>query len=423
MPRSKAILARAYQILWALGEDLYNGGLNLRTTSLVYTTILSLVPLLAFSFSVLKAMGVHNQLEPVLQRFLQPLGPRSVEVTSRIIGFVENIQVGVLGAVGLGFLLFTVGSLIYKIETGFNYIWDIREARSWPRRLSGYLSVILGGPVLLFTATGMTASAAEADWFQALVAVEPFGTLAALAGQLVPYLLVVAAFTLIYLLIPNTTVPFLTALLGGAVAGLLWQLTGWIFGTFVATSARYTAIYSGFAIGLMFMIWLYLSWLILLVGARVTFYVQHPEYLGQPEADTPLRGRAREKASLTVMYLVVVRYLHGEAPYAIDDLVEATGLPRQALKEVLATLAEAGLLAPTREEPARYLPARDPATIPVQAALDAVIRPEGPGTGFHVRAPEVVEHILDAADRALAREVGERTFRSLVEEGATAEPG
>ena len=415
LPWGQAALVRAYQILWGLGADLVRGGLTLRTTSLVYTTILSLVPLLALSFSVLKALGVHNQLEPVLLRFLQPLGPRSGELTARLIGFVENIQVGVLGAVGLGFLLFTVGSLIYKIENGFNYIWAIEEERSWPRRLSGYLSVILGGPVLVFTATGMTASAAEAWWFQALVSVEPFDTLATLAGQFIPFLLVVLAFTLIYLLIPNTAVHWLTALLGGAVAGLLWQLTGWAFGSFVATSARYTAIYSGFAIGLLFMIWLYLSWLILLVGARIAFYLQHPEYLGPHDPETPLHGRARERAGVAVMYHVAARYLWGSAPCTAGELADTLQLPRRPLAAVLMDLEAAGLLAATRDEPGRYLPARDPYRTPVDDVLDAVHRRPARGVGLPVRVPTGVEDLFEGMDRALSREVGERSLAELVE--------
>ena len=416
-PPVRAVLGRAWEIVLAMARDLYSGGLTLRTTSLVYTTLLSVVPLLAFSFSILKAFGVHNQLEPVLLGFLEPLGPRREALVDRMIGFVENIQVGVLGAVGLGFLMFTVGSLIYKIETGFNFIWDIRQARHWPRSVGGYLSVILGGPLLVFTATGMTASLAEPDWVRELVTTGPLGALIAILAELLPFLLVVAVFTFLYRLIPNTHVPFATALLGGLIAGILWQVTGWVFANFVATSTRYTAIYSGFAIGLMFMIWIYLSWLILLVGARTTFYIQHPEYLGQPEPGTPFRGRERQRAGLAVMCLVTERYLGGGPAWTQAALARRIGLPRTPLGEVLEDLSGAGLLAPTREEPPTYLPARDPRGLRIPEVLEAITNPSGPASGrdFRLQFHPVADRLLDQAEQVLRRELQDLTLAAALE--------
>ena len=102
LPWWKALALRWARTLWLLGRELMEGQLSMRAMSLVYTTLLSLIPLLAVSFSVLKAFGVHNQIEPTLQNFLTPLGPRGVEISATIIGFVDNVQVGVLGSVGLG---------------------------------------------------------------------------------------------------------------------------------------------------------------------------------------------------------------------------------------------------------------------------------------------------------------------------------
>jgi membrane protein len=147
------------RLLIVLTRQLLQGQLNLRAMSLVYTTLLSVVPLLAVSFSVLKGFGVHNQIEPVLTNFLAPLGPRGYELSDNIIGFVENIRVGVLGSLGLVFLLYTVVSLIQKVESTFNYVWQVERLRGLTQRFSSYLSVILIGPVLVFTALGVTATA------------------------------------------------------------------------------------------------------------------------------------------------------------------------------------------------------------------------------------------------------------------------
>ncbi|MGB5535475.1 MAG: YihY/virulence factor BrkB family protein, partial [Thiogranum sp.] len=226
------------RLLVVLARQLIKGQLNLRAMSLVYTTLLSIVPLLAVSFSVLKGFGVHNQIEPLLMNFLQPLGPKGKELSDSIIGFVENVRVGVLGSLGLVFLLYTVVSLIQKVESSFNYVWQVDQLRGFAQRFSSYMSVVLIGPVLVFTALGVTATAMNNTMVQGLMSVEPFGDLIVLFSKLVPYLLVIAAFIFIYMFMPNTRVKFLPAFVGGVVAGILWQSSGWAFAAFIATSSN-----------------------------------------------------------------------------------------------------------------------------------------------------------------------------------------
>jgi membrane protein len=227
----------------AIACEFASGALALRAMSLVFTTLLALVPLIAVSFSVLKGFGVHNRIEPLLQGFLAALGSRADEITARIVGFVDNIEVGVLGAVGIGLLLYTAVSLVQKVEEAFNYTWNVSRRRTLVRRFSDYFSVIVIGPVLVFTAMGITATLSSNSAVQALVAIEPFGSALQLVGRLVPYVLVIAAFTFLYVLVPNTRVRLGPALFGGVVAGVAWESLGRLFAAFVATSTNYTAIY------------------------------------------------------------------------------------------------------------------------------------------------------------------------------------
>ena len=146
------------RVLHLLFKELMGGQLNLRAMSLVYTTLLSIVPLLAVSFSVLKGFGVHDKLEVLLYNLLTPLGPSGVEITDKIVTFVDNVRVGVLGSIGLALLIYTVIALLQKIEAAFNFVWQIENLRSFSQRFSNYLSVILIGPVLIFSAVGFTAT-------------------------------------------------------------------------------------------------------------------------------------------------------------------------------------------------------------------------------------------------------------------------
>ncbi|MDH5573745.1 MAG: YihY family inner membrane protein, partial [Gammaproteobacteria bacterium] len=200
------------RVSYVLIHELSSGMLNLRAMSLVYTTLLSLVPLIAVSFSVLKGFGVHNQVEPLLQNFVAPLGPSSAEIVDKILQFVENMKVGVLGSLGLALLLYTVISLIQKIESAFNSVWHTDGKRSLARRFSDYLSVLMIGPVLVFSAIGVTATIMNHSIVQTIIEIEPFGSLIFLLGKLLPYLFVIAAFTFIYMFVPNTRVNFKSAL-------------------------------------------------------------------------------------------------------------------------------------------------------------------------------------------------------------------
>lgn len=358
LPPWRRRLTHLLQILYLVGRDFVEGRLSLMAMSLVYTTLLSLVPLLAVSFSVLKGFGVHNQLEPLLLSLLEPLGGQAATATQRIIAFVENINVGVLGSVGMAFLLYTVISLLQKVEESFNYAWRVKRSRSFGKRFSDYLSVILIGPVLIFSAMGITASIMATEAVQSVIEIGPLARLVEWISTLVPYLLIVLAFTFIYSFVPNTRVRLQSALAGAMVAGILWQTVGWIFASFVVGSTRYPAIYSAFATLILFMIWVYVSWTILLVGASVAFYHQHREYLSLRRRDQHLSCRLRERLGLALLYQIGRSFYRHESPWTAEALASRLRVPQESVDEVIDTLQQRGLLARTDAEPATYLPGR-----------------------------------------------------------------
>ena len=371
-PRWLAVPLRSARICYAVIRDLAGGQLTLRAASLVYTTLLALVPLLAVSFSVLKGFGVHSQVEPLLLNFLKPLGDKGVELTGRIIGFVNNMKVKVLGYLGLGLLMFTVASMIHKMEGAFNYIWHVRKSRPFIQRFSGYLSVILIGPVLVFSALGVTTSLMTTGMVKQLLAMEPFGGLLTAGTKLLPYLLTIIAFAVAYLLVPNTRVCPDAALVGALVSGVLWEATGWAFASFVVKSTQYTAIYSGFAIVITFMIWLYLSWLILLVGASVAYHYQQPDIFPTDAREVRLANRQVEGLALLVMQLIGWNYYHESPPWTLAGLVKRLQVPGEVLGPVAEALERHGLLTQTGAEPPAYLPARPLDATEVVEVLRAV---------------------------------------------------
>jgi membrane protein len=414
-PPLQVWLVRFTRMMIVLVRDLAQGQLTLRAMGLVYTTLLSLVPLLALSFSVLKAFGVYNQIRPMLLGFLEPLGEKGVEITERIIQFIENINVGVLGSVGLALLLYTAVSLVQKIEEAFNFIWHVGRARGIGERFSRYLSALLVGPLLVFSAMGITATAARLSVVREAMRVQAIGWLALQGGRLLPYVLVIGAFTFVYSFMPNTRVRLVPALAGGVIGGILWQSAGWAFAQFAVSSTQYAAIYSSFAILILFMLWLYLSWLILLFGAAVSFYVQHPEHLVAKSGEPRLSNRMRERLALVMMSMIARHHLEGAAPWSSDALAQTLRMPVRAVDAVLGALRARGILASTGDEPPAWLPARELAGVSAKDLIDAV-RAAGEDRYLGIGAlpgPEPVERLLKRYDEAAASALGKVTLKDL----------
>jgi membrane protein len=385
--------------------------LDLYVMGLAYSTLLSLVPFLAVSFSVLKAFGAQQQLEPLLEEFLQPLGAQAGEIQARILGFVNNLQVGVLGSVGFVVLFYTAVSLVFKTEQTFNAVWHVDEHRSLSHGFSYYLSIILIGPVLIFSALGLANSALESEVARQFDLLQPVGSLLPRLHSLGSYLLISLSFAFLYGFLPNTRVGVKPALAGGLLAGLLWVAVGRLFTGFIASSTQYSAVYSGFAGAILFVLWLQVSWLIVVVGCQICAYLQHPRLI-LPCPPMPLPdARCQERLALAIMALVGCAHLHRRPLPTLDTMQQRLQpLPVAWVAAITAQLEAKGLLAATRVEPSAYLPARAVETIPLAEVLAAV------------RNPQVVADLdltpvtatLAELDDTLSQHLAGRTVRDLV---------
>jgi membrane protein len=423
-PAWRSALSGAARLLAVLARDLAQGQLTLRATSLVYTTLLSLVPLLALSFSVLNAFGVQNQVAPVLMAFLSPLGEQSALITDRVIEFIGKLNVRVLGSIGLGLLLYTVVSLMKQIEESVNFIWHVTRLRGLARRTSGYLSVLLVGPVLVFALVGASRALTKTAVQHGLMATPP-AALAQLLGHALPVAGVIAIFTFAYYFVPNTHVRFRAALAGGVVAGGLWQAAAWGFAAFAAGSTQYAAIYSSLAILILFLIWVYINWLILLLGASLSFYWQHPEYLVALPGEPRLSNRMRERVALIVLSLIAKAYYDGAPPLTFAAIVRRLGVPMHAVDIVLAAMQEAGLLVQAQGPVRSYVPARELSRITVREVLETV-RAAGEDRFLSpdaVPAAPQIEALLREIDAARGERLGELTLRELIEPPAVEPAG
>ena len=360
----------AGRIVYAVIRELLSGQLTLRAMSLVYTTLLSTVPLLAFSFSLIKVFGVHNTLKPRLYGLLEPLGPKGVEITDWVIRTVDNVQGGVLGTVSLAFFIYTAIAMVQKIEECFNYVWYVTRPRSLARRVSEYISLLLVGPVVIAAALGLIASISNDAFVQEVLAVEPFGTTILLASEVLPYVLVIAVFSLLYKLLPNAAVQLGAALTGGVFAGIVWTGVGALFAATLSLSVARNAIYGTFAVAISALIWLYVSWLILLVGAQIAFFMQHPMFLRLGRQRPRLSNDLRERMALNVMYLIGEAFRNGSVRCTIETIARDTKIPGVTLGRMIAVLEAAGLISASEGE--GLLPGREMSRITLAEILAAV---------------------------------------------------
>ncbi len=397
---------------YALLRDLASGQLNLRAMGLVYATLLSTVPLIAFSFAVLKGFGAHRDLEPIIYEFFKPLGASATQITGRIMEFADNVSGGLLGSVGFALLLWTLIGTIKKLEDSFNFVWHVQQPRSLGRRIAEYVALLIIGPLLLVAFVGLTKQTIDSEAMRRVSNLPLLSQLMDSALALAPYLMVTAIFTLLYMFVPNTRVRLLPAVAGAAVAGLLWATVGGIFTAFVVYTTRLTIVYAGFAVVVAALLWTYLGWLILLLGADLCFYLQHPNYLRIGLVELRLSNVEHERLALRIMYLVGRAHSDGTERWSIERLSSTLGLPGVAVAEVVQELESAGLLVTTDQD--CLLPGRDLGQISLESILDVARRQRlGILAPTRLEIP-VVDALTVELDRAWRDCCGEQSLRDLV---------
>jgi membrane protein len=396
----------------ALIRDWLDGEINVRAMSLAYTTLLSLVPLLVFSFAILKGLGARGDLRFIVHEFFRPVGAGAAQLTESVMQFVTNMRGDLLGTIGLAFLVYTVITTIQKVEGSFNFVWRVNRPRSFARRFTEYVSVMILGPILLAVAIGLLGSAEHSPFARWLQAIAPLAAVVEVLGQVVPYAIVTVVFTIMYAFMPNTHVQFRAALIGGVTAGIIWALVGKVFTAVILYSSQMVAIYSGFAIVLTTLIWVYLSWLILLIGAQLAFYLQFPQYLRHGQETIELTGSDRERVGLSIMYLIGRDYGAGNSYWDAARLATELDVPGIALAPVLSRLERAGLIVATEKE--QFLPGRDSEGILLSDILDAVRSLQIGRLSLEVQPVARAAEVIVEVETAMRERLGTQSLKDLI---------
>jgi len=347
LPRWKAAPLNVLRILTAAVREFFADQCMLRASALTFYTLLSVVPVFAVVFGIAKGFGLEKLLEKELME--QMAGQE--QALERILAFsrnmLENTKGGLLAGVGVVLMFWSAIKVLGQIEAALNAMWDIRRQRSWGRRFSDYLAVLLIAPILLLVAG--SASVFVRTQFDAIAGrfeiVGMLGPLVAHALRLTPLVLIWALFTLIYMAMPNTRVPFRAAAAGAAIGAILYQLVQWIYIDLQVGAAKQNAIYGSFAALPLFLVWVQTSWTIVLFGAELCWGFQHNGSYYRTTGDTP------GELNLIGMHVVrtaIQRFAAGKPPVGARRMAHDIGVPLQRVQRLTEVLVAAGILSETR---------------------------------------------------------------------------
>ena len=348
---------------------------ELRASALTFYSLLSIVPVVALAFAVAKGFGVEKVLADQLMEKMQG----QEEVAQRIIGFAQSLlettKGGAIAGVGIVLLFWTVIKVLGNVEKSFNDIWGVNTGRTMGRKFADYLSIMMICPVLLIIASSVTVLLTT----QVSGLLERLSFLGSLADvliwllELLPYGVIWLVFTFIYVFMPNTKVELKSALWGGILAGTIYQLVQLTYITFQIGVSNYGAIYGSFAALPLFLVWLQLSWLIVLLGAEISFAHQN---VGTYEFEQDCLAAShsfKRMIALMMTSLCVKHFLNAEKPLTAEAISRQLEVPIRLVRSVLAELTEARLLAEIRadgREDVAYQPACDTQRLTVAAVIE-----------------------------------------------------
>lgn len=317
--------------------------LQTRASALTYSTLLSIVPLLAVIVGIASGFGLR---ETVRQGLYEYFPAQSFQI-DKALDFAENYlslsQGGVFIGIGLMLLFYTVISLLSSIERTFNDIWQVQKDRPWHRKMTDYLAMFIILPLLMTLSSGLSIflSTIKNSYLDGFILLTP---IADLTISLLPYVIIILFFTLLYMFVPNTKVRFLNALVSGIIVGLVFQLFQNLYISGQIWVSKYNAIYGSFAALPLLMLWLQLSWLICLFGAEIVYASQNVEKFGFERDSKNISRRYHDFLAILIASLIAKRFERNEKPYTADELSNTYRIPIRLTTRLLYLLTDLGII-------------------------------------------------------------------------------
>ncbi len=380
LPRRKSFLIKNMRVILVALRGFDEDKCQLRASALTFYSLLSIVPVVAMAFGVAKGFG----FDKILEQQLLNRAPGQEEVIKQVISFsnalLANTKGGLVAGIGVAVLFWTVIKVLGNIEKSFNDIWGIKEQIGLARKFSDYLSIMLICPFLVVISSSATVFIAA----QITNIIHKFSFLGVFSGlvffalKLLPYAVLWLLFTFIYMFMPNTKVNFKSAVLAGIAAGTLYQVLQWAYVNFQIGVARYNAVYGSFAALPLFLVWLQLSWLVVLFGAEVSFAHQNVDtYEFEPDC-LRISYSFKRLLALSIAHFIIKSFSsEDDAPPTGEAISHALDIPIRLVRQILYELVEAGIIYEIKTKEYKnvaYQPAKDINIFTIKYVMDALDR-------------------------------------------------
>jgi membrane protein len=363
-PKFASYLIRQLRIILLALRGFQKNRINLHASALTFYSLLSVVPVAALIFGISKGFGFEERLEQFIQDLFA--GREDLQAAADYVkDFASNLLLeingGFIAGIGLVVLLWSVMQVLGNIEDSFNAIWEIKKARPFIRKFSDYLSMMIILPILFLLSSTVTVYLSNYVT-DSTGLMQYLGPLVAFLVKLIPYLLIYLLFTLLYVVMPNTKVIFKYGLIAALISGTIYQIIQWVYIEFQVGVSRFGAIYGSFLALPLFLVWLQLSWLIVLLGAELSFAYQNIEKYEVESEALKIPHNKKRLVTLLIIHQIIKGFIEGTPPLSASQISHKLGLPIRLVRDILFELNESGLIAETTTESPKelaFLPAVD----------------------------------------------------------------
>lgn len=396
---------RLIQVIALVWRNFRNDALPIQASALSFTSLMSLVPLLALSFSVLNGLGYGLDVIAYLTSLMDEMPDQFQGFVGELLGVVQNTNFARLGGIGGVLLLIIVVQMLGKIEAAFNRVWRVTRHRSFLQKVAQYISIVVVVPILFTAGVTLTAKIRfGGEWMEHLGLI-----------RLAPTVATCLALVFLYTYMPNVRVRFVPALISSILVAVLWQAWLQFYITVQPGVTKLNVLYGTLASVPIFLAWLYVNWVIVLLGAEVCFAVQNYASLSQQKQIHDAATRTRMKVCLLVL-VWCARALHGKTKLLTRDaFLETYPIPLNVFHEAIALLQDAELVGETADDPERFVLFKAPQEIAVHDVIATVL--DHPGKATHLslqRLDESISEAMDDLDAGMARVLEGRTIWDLV---------
>jgi membrane protein len=386
-------------------------------TALTFYTIFSIVPILALLFAIAKGFGYEEKL-PELQADLLVRYPEYSGVLGSSFTYANSLlsttEGGIIAGVGIVLLLWSVMKLLISIEEIFNRTWGVKTGRSWVRKVTDYLTIMMIGPILLIVSGGITVAVQNRIGNMNMSFVGTFFI------KLLAYALVAGFFIFLFVVLPNTKVRFKSALSAAVLSTILFELLGWGYIKFQIGANRMNAIYGGFAALPLFLIWLQYSWYIVLLGANLAYASQHVDHYELEEEIKNLSARYKKVLSLMIANLVAKRFYNGEKSLTALQISAALDLPSRLTDTLINEFVDTGVFVEVRTEDEKevvYQPGITESKFTVQYLIDSMERKGVNSLPINDTAELIhINKLMQEMDKAMDTDLGHLYIKDLVKQ-------